>query len=114
MRDIALVALGSAAGGVCRLLLGRWIAHTAGEGFPFAILTVNVAGSFLIGLAMASEHRLLLAAGFCGGFTTFSAFSLEMVEMMRRAEAGKAAIYAALSVAGCMTATWAGLRISGR
>jgi len=109
-----MVALGSAAGGVCRLLLGRWIAQAAGEGFPFAILTVNVLGSFLIGLAMASEQRLLLAAGFCGGFTTFSTFSLEMVELLRRAEAGKAALYAGLSVAGCVGACWAGLRVGGR
>lgn len=114
MTGILLVAVGSAAGGVCRLLLSRWLLHALGDVFPWAILTVNVSGSFLIGyftgLRLPSPQQLLFTTGFCGGFTTFSTFSFELLELLRRGHNVKAALYAAVSVAVCVAATWWGWR----
>lgn len=115
MNGILLVALGSAAGGVCRLLLSRWLPHALGDFFPWAILLINASGSFLIGYFTASRlpspQQLLLTTGFCGGFTTFSTFSFELLDLMRRGETGKAGLYAAASVLVCVAATWWGWRL---
>lgn len=79
------VAAGSAAGGVARYFIGAWLNRGAGA-FPWGTVAVNLAGCFLIGFLASSadsrfglgEHgRLLLMTGFCGGFTTFSAFMME-------------------------------------
>ena len=114
MAGILLVAVGSAAGGVCRLLLSRWMLHALGDVFPWAILFVNVSGSFLIGyftgLRMPSPQQLLLTTGFCGGFTTFSTFSFELLDLIRRGQTTKAALYAVVSVVVCLAATWLGWR----
>ncbi|MEP7362919.1 MAG: fluoride efflux transporter CrcB [Acidobacteriota bacterium] len=114
MQGILLVALGSAAGGVCRLLLSRGLLHALGDVFPWAIFLVNVLGSFLIGYftgsRLPSPQQLMLTTGFCGGFTTFSTFSFELLELMKRGEAGKAGMYAVASVVMCVAATWLGWR----
>ena len=110
MTGILLVALGSAVGGVCRLLLSRGLLHMLGDVFPWAIFLVNVSGSFLIGYftgsRLPSPQQLLLTTGFCGGFTTFSTFSFELLDLMRRGETGKAGLYAVASVIVCVAATW--------
>lgn len=103
----ALVALGSAIGGVARFgvsVLGlRWF----GSGFPWATLAVNILGSGFIGWLAASlpvqppSARLFWMTGICGGFTTFSAFSLETVNLIRQGEAGRGAIYAGASLMLC-------------
>jgi fluoride exporter len=114
MQSILLVALGSAVGGVCRLLLSRGLLHAFGDVFPWAIFLVNVAGSLLIGYftgsRLPSPQQLLLTTGFCGGFTTFSTFSFELLDLMRRGETGKAGLYAVASVVVCVAATWLGWR----
>ena len=114
MTGVLLVALGSAVGGVCRLLLSRALLHALGDVFPWAIFVVNVAGSFLIGYftgsRLLSPQQLLLTTGFCGGFTTFSTFSFELLDLMRRGETGKAGLYAMASVIVCVAATWLGWR----
>jgi len=114
MTGILLVALGSAAGGVCRLLLSRGLLHMLGDVFPWAILCVNVSGSFLIGYftgsRLPSPQQMLLTTGFCGGFTTFSTFSFELLDLMRRGHTVKAGAYAAVSVVVCVAATWLGWR----
>ena len=102
--DAALVGLGGALGSVGRWLVGVAAASIAGSTFPWGTFTVNVTGAFvagaLIGLAdgrgLATPARLALVTGFCGGYTTFSAFA---VETMRLAEQQGASV-AALNVAG--------------
>ena len=119
LTSILAVALGSALGGVCRFVLSvnsvRWL----GAGFPYGTLAINVAGSFLIGLLFTATAldgrweapvttRQFLMSGICGGFTTFSAFSLETLNLARDGYPGRAAAYIALSVVLCLIAVWLG------
>lgn len=122
MMEILLVALGSAIGGVGRYLMSLLIPYNpATDNLPVATLTVNIAGSFAIGLVAAHAARggfgdprtaLFLATGVCGGFTTFSAFSLQMVGLLQQGEPVAAAIYVLASVAGCGLATAVGLALA--
>ncbi len=112
-----LVAFGGGVGAWLRFVAGRLVGPAA---FPYATLTVNILGSFAMGLlagwlardGVGSEGwRLLLGVGVLGGFTTFSAFSLEIVTLAQRGAIGAAAAYAALSLAGGIVGLIAGLRI---
>lgn len=94
------VALGGAIGAALRFLMGVGIFRLTGPGFPVAIMTVNILGSFLMGLfvvfaAKTSNTHLspLVMTGILGGFTTFSAFSLEAYTLIERGQTGSAAIY---------------------
>ena len=115
------VGAGSAVGGVARYLVAEWIArHQAGV-FPWGTLLVNVAGSLAIGLLAAvlgaggrwPQPPLVQAAltiGVLGGFTTFSAFSLQTLVLLRSGHNGLAAANILASVALCLLGAWAGLR----
>ena len=110
------VAAGGALGAVLRSLCGAWLAR---DGFPVAVLAVNVAGSLAIGAlaGLASRHGLaawqpFLVTGFLGGFTTFSAFSLETVTLIERGEAAAAGLYVALSVGLSVLAAAMGLALT--
>ena len=99
------VALGGAIGAALRFLSGVGILKLVGHGFPVAIIAVNVIGSFLMGVfVVAAAHRGLthlspfVMTGVLGGFTTFSAFSLETVTLFERGQIGQAGLYVALSV----------------
>jgi fluoride exporter len=117
MPNLLLVMLGGAIGAGARHLAGvaglRWL----GPGFPWATLFVNLLGSLLMGLlagwlvrAGGSEQaRLFLAVGVLGGFTTFSAFSLETFLMLQRGETAAAAAYVAASVIGGVLLLFTGL-----
>jgi CrcB protein len=115
------VAAGGAGGAVLRYAAGLVLAR-AGGSFPVATLTVNVAGAFLLGVlarVFATPDadpvwRLALTVGFCGGFTTFSTFSAELVTLAQDGRAGRAVAYAAVSLAGGVLATVAGLSLGGR
>ena len=104
MPPVLQVAIGGAIGAALRYLAGAGIARLAAPGFPVAILAVNVIGSFAMGmlaaaLARAAPHLApLLLTGVLGGFTTFSAFSLETVQLIEEGRTGGAALYVALSV----------------
>lgn len=113
-----LVMLGGAIGSLARYQFGRLCGHLFGTAFPFGTLGVNVVGGFLMGLVAGSlarfgsggeSLRLLLAVGALGGFTTFSAYSLEIVLMIERGQAPLAAFYAFLSVIAAVSALFAGL-----
>jgi CrcB protein len=116
------VALGSAVGGVARWALGAAVQRSvAPGGFPVGTLAVNLLGSFAIGVLLhwtadrsvaSPETRALLTTGFCGGFTTFSAFSAETVELAAGGAWGRAAVYVALSVTLALAATAAGLALA--
>lgn len=119
--NVLLVALGSAAGGVARYLVGTLI--PAVGGYPFATLSVNVAGSFLIGLfsgllarlvggTSAEALRLVLVVGFCGGFTTFSTFSNETLRLVESSHYLVAALYVLASVLAGILAVFLGYTIS--
>jgi len=99
---LVLVAVGGAAGSVLRYLISVAALSALGPGFPWGTLAVNVLGSAAIGVAagagLEGQGRLLLVTGFLGGFTTFSAFSLETGALFERSP-GLAALYVAASVA---------------
>lgn len=114
------VALGGALGAVCRLLISTWIG--APDRFPWATLFINIAGSFGIGLVSGlglgqawfeQWGRFLLMTGLLGGFTTFSAFSLETVALFEAGRQLPALAYAVSSVVVCVGAAWLGLRLTG-
>lgn len=99
--SLLLVAFGGAAGSVARHLVALLAAAQLGAGFPWGTLAVNIIGSALIGIAaglgLQGDARLLLVTGFLGGFTTFSAFSLETGALFERAPM-LAALYVGASV----------------
>ena len=108
------VALGGAIGSMGRYGLGLWLARH--EGFPWGTLAANILGSFIIGVCAGffmderrkSTNAIFLMPGFCGGFTTFSAFSLQTVELMREQAWLKAAANAGGSVILCLICVWLG------
>lgn len=118
-----LVMAGGAIGALGRYQLGRWISHALGPvqvgQFPWATLAANVIGCAGMGLVFgwlarnggqsAESLRLLVGVGLLGGFTTFSAFGLEMLLLIERGAAGLAVFYAAISVAGGLTALYLAL-----
>jgi CrcB protein len=116
------VALGGAIGAVLRYQTGRGLTHWLGAqtvtAFPWATLTVNIVGSLAMGLLAGflarhgqggEQWRLLLGVGVLGGFTTFSAFSLELMLLIERGQAGQAFIYGAVSVLAGLSALYIGL-----
>jgi CrcB protein len=111
--SIALVALGGAAGSVLRYLVSMAGLALFGAGFPWGTLAVNVIGSAVIGALVAAgldgQARYLLITGLLGGFTTFSAFSIDTVSLWARAPA-LAVLYVAvsvgLSIAACAAGFW--------
>ncbi len=115
MTNYLLVAAGSALGGVIRYWLSNYVYNWLPAIFPFGTLTVNFLGSFIIGILIfgfddrgliSAEVRLLLTVGFCGGFTTFSTFSLETVNLIRNSEYLLAALNIIASVALTLAATF--------
>ncbi len=106
------IALGSALGGAGRYWCSGLVARHFGETFPWGTLVVNVLGSFVVGFADAllagTAARQLVMAGLCGGFTTFSAFSLQTLELARFGRWLEAGSNIVLSVVLCLLAVWAG------
>jgi CrcB protein len=109
------IAIGSALGGMARYACSRAVALRYGETFPWGTLTVNVVGSIAIGFIAAlsaPESRVIitpswrqfLMIGLCGGFTTFSSFSLQTLELVRNRDFAEAFGNILLSVAACMAA----------
>lgn len=112
------VALGGALGSVLRAL----VAHAcAGPRFPWGTLAINVAGSLFIGWLMArlgglepgpaARVQSLLVVGFCGGFTTFSTFSWQTLDLLQRGNWLAAGLNVALSFVLCLAAVWLGYRL---
>ena len=115
-----LVAAGGALGALGRYFVTAAAAAWLGSGFPWGTLIVNVAGSFLLGVlvvflsaawAPPGDARLFLVTGFLGAFTTFSAFSLDVVSAFERGASALAILYVAASVALSVLGLLAGLRL---
>jgi CrcB protein len=122
MKGLALVFLGAGLGGVVRYGVSFLCLRSLGPGFPWGTLGVNVVGSFLMGglaawLSLRASDawreptRLLLATGVLGGFTTFSAFSLDTLVLWEKGDLSLAAAYIAASVALSIIGLAAGLAI---
>jgi CrcB protein len=121
MKGMLLVGLGGFAGSIARYKLGGLVLHlTAQERFPWSTFAINVAGCLLAGVlaGLAEEYelfgpdaRLLVFTGLLGGFTTFSAFGLDALFLLRRGEIATALLYAGGSVVIGLAAAWIGWRL---
>lgn len=120
MFNILLVAIGGATGSVARYLAGIAMTRWLGPAFPWGTITVNIVGSFMIGLlteliarkfSAPMEMRLLLVVGVLGGFTTFSSFSLDTMALFERGESLSAVVYVFASVLLSLAAALGGLAL---
>lgn len=118
MQMILSIAAGGALGAVARHFLSHRVALFAGHNFPYGTMTVNILGSFLMGMmitlfarkfSLSQEVQAFLTVGLLGGFTTFSAFSMETVLLIERNEMGQAALYVAASVLLAIGGLFAGI-----
>ena len=120
MNNILLIFLGGGVGSIARYGMMQFISRNlnpSGSVFPWHTLGVNIIGAFIIGLlieilalrvSMPAPPRLFLVTGFLGGFTTFSAFSMETALMLERGDYLNSAFYIIASVAGTVAAVFAG------
>jgi len=120
VNSMLIVAVGGAVGSVFRYLVGVWAVRLFGPAFPWGTLAINITGSFAIGLFLemilrrfggSTELRLLLMTGLCGGFTTFSSFSLDFVGLVERGAIQMGIVYVIASVVLSILATFLGLFI---
>ena len=118
IRDIFFVAIGGMLGCVCRFLSVSFIVQLLPHAFPFGTFLVNVTGSFVMGatvgvaeryVSIGHNWRMFLTAGFCGGFTTFSAFAFENVQLLLDKNYATFAAYSTASFIGCLLAAFVGL-----
>lgn len=119
MESYLWIAIGSALGGMARFWCSGFVARWIGETFPWGTLVVNVTGSFVIGffatitgpdgrVFASSLARQFVMIGVCGGYTTFSSFSLQTLNLMNDGEWLYAGGNIVLSVILCLAAVWAG------
>ena len=116
--NFVIVFIGSGLGGMARYGVGRLLA-TQSSAFPWNTLAINVTGSLLItvfasyvtGKGLSPQLGVFLTVGICGGYTTFSAFSAETLNLAQGGQWGRAATYALASVVLCVLASFAGLRL---
>ena len=120
MLQLIAIALGGAMGSVARFLAANMVATQLGARFPYGTLMVNLVGSFLIGLTyilivekfkMSAEIRGLVMVGFLGAFTTFSTFSLELLDMLKSGVLVGAAFYLLVSVIVGVANVWLGMQL---
>ncbi len=115
------VAFGGALGAMSRFFVYNVFTHATRSTYPWATFTVNVAGSFLIGIAfiliterleMGPYWRGIVTVGFLGAFTTFSTFSMDVIGLLEQGQVSNAIIYVLSSVVVCIIAAWLGLSLA--
>jgi fluoride exporter len=117
------IAIGSALGGIARYWCSGVVARLVGETFPWGTMTVNVVGSFIIGFFATltgpdgrvfadTLTRQAVMIGFLGGYTTFSSFSLQTLNLMQDGEWWLAGANVALSIVACLAAVWLGYMLA--
>lgn len=120
MKSLLFVFIGGGAGSALRFLLGKWL-NNHSSGIPFGTFLANILGSLLIGVllgyafknsALSQSAMLLLATGFCGGFTTFSTFAYENHIFLKNGDLGLFALYAFGSLAIGFLAVFGGIWIA--
>jgi CrcB protein len=116
--DILLVFVGGGAGSTVRFLLGRWVNAMHSQNFPWGTLTVNVIACLVLGYVVGiADHRQIISpaarlfwtVGFCGGFSTFSTFSAETLNLMQNGFHLSVILYIILSLILCLAATFGGI-----
>lgn len=120
MKQLILVFIGGGTGSVLRYILGRWL-NTSQNGIPYGTFAANILGSLCIGLilgwalknnSLSSSSTLLLATGFCGGFTTFSTFAYENHLMLKSGDFLTFALYTLASLTLGFAAVFVGMYFS--
>lgn len=121
MKIPLLIFIGGGLGSVCRYLLNKWVVSLAVTVFPYGTFIVNLLGCFLIGFlvfvtekptASSVEWRLFLVTGFCGGFTTFSSFSFESVQLLINHQIFNTLLYTLGSLVIGLLATYLGILLA--
>lgn len=116
-KTILLIGTGGFAGSVLRYLMTKYLSVLLPTSFPIGTFVVNLLGCFLIGVVMglsfesliSTRMRLMLATGFCGGFTTFSTYSLEIFELGQKGDANIGILYLFASIIFGLLCIWIGL-----
>ncbi len=107
LKALLFVGIGGAAGSMARYGIGHMVSKFVSHPYPFATFFINIVGCFIIGMLfgygqkqqlLMSDWWLILATGFCGGFTTFSSFALENISLLRSEQYLQAVLYTTLSV----------------
>lgn len=119
MLNILLVGLGGAIGSMLRYIISKVINEQTNTGFSWGTFAVNIIGCFIIGTVtsyaqkhgLSSETKLLLTTGLCGGFTTFSTFSLENIQLIDTNQNPTSFIYIVSTLFCCLFTTYCGLKI---
>ena len=119
-RYLIYIIVGSGIGGAARFLAQEFIQKNFPSSIPLSTLSVNIIGSFIIGIIYAlaekskisAEVRILIATGFCGGFTTFSSFTFENVKLLQDGEFFNTALYVLLSIVVGFLAVYLGILLT--
>ena len=118
---LLIIGLGGFLGSVARYVTTKFVDDKLSPAFPYGTLTVNIVGSFLLGViymtalrkvGLTENARLFLGVGFCGGFTTFSAFALENFSLMQEKFVGTSLLYISISIVGGILALAAGVWVA--
>jgi fluoride exporter len=121
MEKVLIISVGAVTGALSRYWLGLWAAARWGEGFVYGTLLINLLGSFVLGLFLALNLdkgmltlnlRYLVAVGWCASFTTYSTFSWDTFRYLQEGNLRLAAANVALTLFGCLLATWAGVQVA--
>ncbi len=123
MKELLYVFIGGGLGSLVRFLLGKWVNSFHNSNFPFGTFIINIVACFVLGffIGLADQKqilspaiRLFLVVGFCGGFSTFSAFSSETLTLIQQGQNTTMLLYVLLSVVVCLIATFGGLLIADK
>jgi len=123
MKELIYVFIGGGLGSLARFKLGKWLNAFHNANFPLGTFAINIIACFIMGFIIGlADHKQLLSpasrlfwtVGFCGGFSTFSAFSSETLTLFQQGQNSTMLLYILLSVVICVTATFGGLLIAER